>query len=770
MKKFSGLLLAILIISAGESAFIRPALAFTPTQQQLASVVQVVSQNLTEGESGYEDIASGSGFFVDQGSLTVMTNAHVVLQEDYTPYDRYVICLTQSTSAAPECTYTASLIIADDDSDLALLKLTGKDINDKNISLPSLSYATLADSSKLNIGEEVNALGYPGIGGNTITLTKGSVSGFINANHNGKDTIIWIKTDTKFNPGNSGGAAFDQNGNIIGMPTQVQVGFDALGYMRPSNYIKEWKQQIGPKIAGKQDPVVIKETPSDIDYPDTEASDGEITLSWAESFASNGIKHYEVVYDTESFDIDHYNGNAEDLPNYFTTTDTSVTIKELDNDTTYYFYVRPVSNSNIPADYWSYEVSATPTKAVEGDTLFQDVNNLTPNYIAINYLKKNNVVSGYFDSTFRPSQLMNRAELTKIVVTGQGINPDPTQYRNCFPDVGQEWFALYVCYAKEKGWISGYPDGNFRPGDMVNKAESLKIILNAYGIPATFAENVSSYSDVTSDKWYFSYVSIAERMQLLEESGIFQAEQFVTRAHASENLYRINLLKDASIPESSPVWSTPDGAPVAISEYFPANTGREWHYENEDNSNTNENVTKITKSCTNPLPCFEFDQGDATNMILIDANRVIGNNIRFTADTGNQVFEYANPETLFSNRNQINYFKLKQGASVKNSDNDSITIYDGVNSQKLVGFETVTTPATASKEALKVHTVDLVHVNGGKALYQNDLSKEGFLKIESDRYYVKDIGQVKAKTSISLIYDAKTYPVSDNTQVLVSYQ
>lgn len=94
----------------------------------------------------------------------------------------------------------------------------------------------------------------------------------------------------------------------------------------------------------------------------------------------------------------------------------------------------------------------------EEESGFFDVSTTHDNYRAIQYLKENNVVDGYPDGTFQPERVLNRAELMKLLVTSQGFSPDPNTYKNCFPDVGEEWFAVYVCYAKEQGWVQGYSD------------------------------------------------------------------------------------------------------------------------------------------------------------------------------------------------------------------------------------------------------------------------------------------------------------------------
>ena len=86
---------------------------------------------------------------------------------------------------------------------------------------------------------------------------------------------------------------------------------------------------------------------------------------------------------------------------------------------------------------------------------FSDVSGSNPHKTAIEYLQTHNVLQGYEDGTFRPDFSVNRAELVKIVVAGQGINPDANTHKNCFSDVGTEWFAPYICYAKAQGWIQG---------------------------------------------------------------------------------------------------------------------------------------------------------------------------------------------------------------------------------------------------------------------------------------------------------------------------
>ncbi len=113
---------------------------------------------------------------------------------------------------------------------------------------------------------------------------------------------------------------------------------------------------------------------------------------------------------------------------------------------------------------------------------------------AIGYLKENKIVQGYENGTFKPDNQINRAELTKIIIEAK--YGSTTVGENCFPDVQKEWFAKYVCFAKEKGIINGYPDGKFHPADNINYVEALKIALEAFGYGST----------EKSDPWYKFYI------------------------------------------------------------------------------------------------------------------------------------------------------------------------------------------------------------------------------------------------------------------------
>ncbi|EKD29282.1 MAG: S-layer protein, partial [uncultured bacterium (gcode 4)] len=157
------------------------------------------------------------------------------------------------------------------------------------------------------------------------------------------------------------------------------------------------------------------------------------------------------------------------------------------------------------------------------------------------------VIDGYDDGNFYPNNTVNRAELLKILVEGLGLTSDPDEYKDCFPDVDDDWYAKYVCYAKEEGWVSGYSDGYFHPEDTVNKVEAVKMLLNAYGYEVSEDEDVSDgmpYKDTYSTAWYAGYVKLAFDLGILveEEGGYFMPDEGRDRGDICMELWEMIML------------------------------------------------------------------------------------------------------------------------------------------------------------------------------------------------------------------------------------
>ena len=183
------------------------------------SVVQIIVEGEIEGN--WEQW-TGSGTIISPDGL-ILTNAHVALGDRFYPADKLIIALTVAQDKQPQQMFIAEVVQADPNLDVAVLQIThdlsGAPFDKNKFSLPHVS---IGNSDSLNLGDTISILGYPGIGGETITLTRGEVSGFTSEEPYGDRA--YIKTSATIAGGNSGGLAIDSNNRLIGIPTEVGSG------------------------------------------------------------------------------------------------------------------------------------------------------------------------------------------------------------------------------------------------------------------------------------------------------------------------------------------------------------------------------------------------------------------------------------------------------------------------------------------------------------------------------------------------------------------
>ena len=201
--------------------------SLTPTEIYDRDSAGVVSIRVATAEG--ED--AGTGIVLNDEGL-ILTNDHVVAGET-----RMAI----ATSGSSEATHAATLVAEDPNSDLALIR-----VNPSGLGLRSL---TLASSGSVQVGDSVYAIGNPYNLGET--LTKGIVSALgreISAPDGAKITGV-IQTDAALNPGNSGGPLINEQGEVIGVNSQIasdeasvegsQPGSTGVGFAIASNTVAQ---------------------------------------------------------------------------------------------------------------------------------------------------------------------------------------------------------------------------------------------------------------------------------------------------------------------------------------------------------------------------------------------------------------------------------------------------------------------------------------------------------------------------------------------------
>lgn len=199
--------------------------------------------------------------------------------------------------------------------------------------------------------------------------------------------------------------------------------------------------------------------------------------------------------------------------------------------------------------------------AVYADS-FPDVTPDSPYYAAIEDFKEIGIIEGYTDGTFRPDQEANRAEALKIILLASSVSvEDVFLGLNVFPDVSPEdWHYPYIKTAKELDYVEGYPDGYFKPEQIQNIAETLKLILLTNDIEGTEVDtNETIFPDVTGELWFAKYAAYAKEKNIIEpaDDGMLHAEQGITRGELVEMMYRLKIVLEN------------DGEPFDISTNWP---------------------------------------------------------------------------------------------------------------------------------------------------------------------------------------------------------
>jgi S1-C subfamily serine protease len=227
-------------------------------QRAIPAVVKIVGWR--DGGPAF----SGSGTIITRDGL-IVTNAHVGkpdadgLAVQYQapfvddPVDKLEVLLTASPDKPPEARYLAEVVAADGYLDAAVLRITAN-VDAKRVAPGSLNlpFVAVGDSDQLDHFDPLHVVGFPGIGGDTVSAAPGEVSGFV-SDSKVPEARGWIKTSALIYHGNSGGLAANAAGQLIGIPTRlpdfaVTVLPGGYNLIRPINLVKPL---IATAIAGQ---------------------------------------------------------------------------------------------------------------------------------------------------------------------------------------------------------------------------------------------------------------------------------------------------------------------------------------------------------------------------------------------------------------------------------------------------------------------------------------------------------------------------------------
>jgi S1-C subfamily serine protease len=158
---------------------------------------------------------TGSGTVISEDGL-ILTNAHGVLSDRFYEVEDLVVAITTEQDQPPGPMFFADVVQADARLDLAVIKVRS-DLDGAPVNFGALGIepVKIGQAESLQLGDPIIILGYPGIGGEMITLTRGEVSGFTSEVPYGNRAFI--NTSATIAGGNSGGLAATPRGEIIGV-------------------------------------------------------------------------------------------------------------------------------------------------------------------------------------------------------------------------------------------------------------------------------------------------------------------------------------------------------------------------------------------------------------------------------------------------------------------------------------------------------------------------------------------------------------------------
>ena len=194
------------------------------------SIVRITTGQVEESPFDFGREGLGSGVVIDEDGH-IITNYHVV-----NGFDEVTVTFSDGTVG------TATVVGTDPGNDIALI--------DVDITAPAvLKPAKLGDSDAVEVGSLVAAIGNPfGLDG---TFTTGVISGLdrtLPSSADGRPIRGLLQTDTAVNPGNSGGALINLDGEVIGINTAIENpnggGFAGVAYAVPINTPKRFLPQL----------------------------------------------------------------------------------------------------------------------------------------------------------------------------------------------------------------------------------------------------------------------------------------------------------------------------------------------------------------------------------------------------------------------------------------------------------------------------------------------------------------------------------------------
>lgn len=190
--------------------------------------------------------------------------------------------------------------------------------------------------------------------------------------------------------------------------------------------------------------------------------------------------------------------------------------------------------------------AAAAAAAGNGNTAFSDTASHWGGS-AIAKAVKLGIINGYEDHSFKPDAPVTRAEFASMIGRGFGLTPGTV---SAFKDTDSNWASGYISALTDKGIVTGYADGSFKPNAKISRAEMVAIIGRVLDLDTLASNSSAGFKDVSSDNWAAAVIGKASAAGLVEglAGSVFAPESNATRVESVTLIIRA-LESDSTVKE-----------------------------------------------------------------------------------------------------------------------------------------------------------------------------------------------------------------------------
>lgn len=168
--------------------------------------------------------------------------------------------------------------------------------------------------------------------------------------------------------------------------------------------------------------------------------------------------------------------------------------------------VKPLNNitrEEVAAIFYRLLDDESRSEYLKTGNSFSDVGATRWSNKHISTMENAGVITGYPDGTFKPGQYITRAEFAAIASRFDKLDE---RANDSFTDITGHWAEKYIASAANKGWIKGYTDGTFKPNQYITRAEAaafINSVLNRKVDKDGIHEDAKMWPDNVYGKWYY---------------------------------------------------------------------------------------------------------------------------------------------------------------------------------------------------------------------------------------------------------------------------